>query len=113
MVDGDTVVSTVNLYGRETDTFTGKHAVLADVFGAWAPGATTNADLGFTTRRAAQQAPTQLLDSAAVSTAAGILAAVRDVPVDEAFDQLDDAARRANVPVARLARVVIELHSPD
>jgi GAF domain-containing protein len=110
VVDGEVVVSTVNLYGREDDTFTGKHQVLAGVFGAWAPGAVANADLTFATRREAQQAPTQLREAALVDTATGILASEREVTVDVARAQLVDAARRAGVPVHRLARVMVDLY---
>jgi hypothetical protein len=110
VVDGDVVVSTVNLYGRAEDTFIGKHQVLADVFGAWAPGAVANADLSFTTRRAAEQAPKQLREAAVVDAATGMLAAERGVSVADARAQLDDAARRAGVPVHRLAHVLVGLY---
>ena len=110
VVEGDVVVSTVNLYGRTEDTFTGKHEVLAGVFGAWAPGAVANADLTFATRRAAEEAPTQLREAAVVDTATGMLAAERGVSVEEARAQLDDAARRAGVPVRRLAGVLVDLY---
>lgn len=110
VVDGDVVVSTVNLYGRAADTFAGRHEALAGVFGAWAPGAVANADLPFTTRRDAQQAPAQLQEVAVVDTATGILAAEREVTVEEASAQLHDAAHRAGVPVHKLARVLVDLY---
>jgi hypothetical protein len=113
VVDGDVVVSTVNLYGRAEDTFTGKHEDLAGVFGAWAPGAVANADLSFATRRAAEQAPTRLREAAVVDTAIGMLAAERGVSVQEARAQLDDAARRAGIPVYRLACVVVDLYRDE
>jgi len=113
VVDGDVVVSTVNLYGRAEDTFTGKHEALADVFGAWAPGAVANADLSFATRRAAEQAPTQLRDAAVVDTATGMLAAERGLSVEEARAQLNDAAQRAGIPVHRLAQVLVGLHRDE
>jgi ANTAR domain len=113
VVDGDVVVSTVNLYGRANDTFTGKHELLAGVFGAWAPGVVANADLSFATRRAAEQAPTQLREAAVVDTATGMLAAERGVSVEEARAQLDDAAHRAGIPVQRLAHVVVGLYLDD
>lgn len=113
VLDGDVVVSTVNLYGRENETFTGKHAVLADLFGAWAPGAVANADLSFATRREAQQAPAQLREAAVVHTATGLVAAERNVSLEEARDQLHDAARRAGVPVHKLARVLLDLYHPE
>ncbi|GAA5116473.1 GAF and ANTAR domain-containing protein [Alloalcanivorax gelatiniphagus] len=104
------VVSTINLYGRADETFTDRHQALAEVFGAWAPGAVTNADLSFSTRAAAEMAPGQLRELAVVDTATGILAGERRITVDEARAQLDDASRRAGVPVIALARVVVELH---
>ena len=54
---GGDVVATVNLYGGSVDAFEGRHQQLADVFRAWAPGAVTNADLSFSTRAVAEQAP--------------------------------------------------------
>lgn len=111
VLEGDVVVSTVNLYGREDHTFNGMHAALADIFGAWAPGAVANADLGFLTRRDAQQAPRHLRETAIVETATGILAATRDLPVAEARAELDDAARRAGVPVVKLAEVLLDLYN--
>ena len=113
VVDGDVVVSTVNLYGREKDTFTGKHEVLADVFGAWAPGAVANADVAFATRRAAQETPTRLREAALVDNAIGMLAAEREITVEEARAQLHDAAHRAGVPVHRLARVLVGLYNDE
>lgn len=104
------VVATINLYGRSPDTFADKHEPLAEVFGAWAPGAITNADLSFATRATAEAAPDQLRQAAVVDTATGILAAQRGVSIGEAREQLDDAARRAGVPITRLAQAIIDLH---
>jgi hypothetical protein len=109
---GDTVGS-VNLYGRTEDTFVGKHQALADVLHAWAPGAVTNADLSFSTIEEAKRAPERLRNEAIVDTATGILAANRRVSLDDARDQLHGAARRAGVPLTRLARAIIDLHNHD
>jgi GAF domain-containing protein len=109
VVDGD-VVATVNLYGDAADAFDDRHAQLAAAFGAWAPGAVTNADLTFSTRSLAQQAPAQLQERAWVDSATGIVAAQRGVTVAQARGHLEDAARRAGIPVVRLARVVLGLH---
>lgn len=109
---GDTVGS-VNLYGRTEDTFVGKHQALADVLHAWAPGAVTNADLSFSTIEEARRAPERLRDEAIVDTATGILAANRRVSLDDARDQLHGAARRAGVPLTRLARAILDLHNHD
>jgi ANTAR domain len=113
VLEGDVVVSTVNLYGRAEDTFAGRHEALADVFGAWAPGAIANADLSFATRRTAEKAPTQLRDAAVVDEATGMLAGERGLPLEEARAQLHDAASRAGIPVHRLARVLVGLHRDE
>jgi hypothetical protein len=107
--DGD-VVATVNLYGSSTDTFEGRHEPLAEVFGAWAPGAVRNADLSFSTRTAADEAPALLEQLALLDAATGIIAGLREITVTEARWQLEDAAQRAGVPVARLARVIVGLN---
>jgi GAF domain-containing protein len=109
VVDDGQVVGTVNFYGRDADTFVGRHEDLAAIFGAWAPGAVTDADLSFTTRVIAEAAPERLRQAATVDTATGILAARNDISVEEARDQLVDAARRAGIPVEELAAVVVDV----
>src|SRR5829696_2165773 len=109
VMEDEQVVATVNLYGGTEDAFDGRHGVLAEVFNAWAPGAVTNADLEFSTRRQAERAPEDLRDDAAIEAATGVLAASYDLPVERAQEQLRTAAARAGVPVATLARVVVEL----
>ena len=108
VLDGE-VVATVNLYGAAEDTFVDRHDRLAVAMGAWAPGAVTNADLSFSTRALAQEAPGLLRDAAVLDTATGVVAAQRGVSLAEARAHLEDAARRAGVPVTRLARVIIGL----
>jgi GAF domain-containing protein len=103
------VVGTVNLYGRTSDAFDDKHELLAAVFDAWAPAAVTNADLSFTTRRLAEEAPDRLRDQTMIDTATGIIAAARGIDVDSARNRLEDAARRAGVHVSRLARAIVRL----
>ena len=107
IVDAEAVVGTVNLYGRSDDAFAGKHEQLASVFRAWAPGAVTNADLAFSTRRLAEQAPGLLREQALIDTATGIVAAAHEVDVDTALEYLLDAAERAGLPLIKLARVII------
>lgn len=109
IVDGDEVTGSVNLYGHTEHTFDGLHGQLADVFRAWAPGAVTNADLAFSTRRLAEKAPARLREDALVDTAIGFLAASRAISFDTAREQLEDSAVRAGVPMSTLARVIIEL----
>ena len=113
IISDGTVTGTVNLYGLTDDTFEGKHEALAEVFRAWAPGAVTNADLSFSTRRAAERAPEQLRDQARIDAAVGIMSAVHDITVDVARRELERAAQRAGVPLAKLAQTVINLHNSD
>ena len=108
LLDGE-VIATVNLYGSAADTFVDRHDRLAVAMGAWAPGTVTNADLSFSTRALAQEAPGQLRDAAVLETATGVVAAQRDISLVEARAHLEDAARRAGIPVVRLARVVVGL----
>jgi GAF domain-containing protein len=111
VLDGSEVIGTVNLYGRDHDTFVGRHRALARAFAAFAPGVVTNADLPFSTRRAAERAPEQLRDERTVDTAIGIVAGSDGVSLDTARARLADAARRAGVPVVTLARVVVETYN--
>jgi GAF domain-containing protein len=62
ILEDGTVVGSVNLYGGSGNAFTGHHEAIARIFDAWAPGAVTNADLEFTTRRNAEQAPRRIRD---------------------------------------------------
>ena len=57
IVQGTRTVGSVNLYGGSDHAFDGRHQQLADVFGAWAPGGVSNADLSFSTREVAVRAP--------------------------------------------------------
>ena len=102
------VVGSVNLYASSRDAFDGKHTQVAETLGAWPEGAIVNADLGFTTRRAAEDAPAQLFEATRIQIAVGILASLQDVSPPVARDRLKEAARRAGVSEAAVARLVIE-----
>ena len=113
LMDDGRITGTVNLYGRSDNTFVGKHQALADVLRAWAPGAVTNADLEFSTREQARLAAGLVREDSSVDVATGILAARRGISMDESRERLSTAATRAGLPVAEVARVVIELHHRD
>jgi GAF domain-containing protein len=106
VVDGE-VRGTVNLYATAEHAFDGHHQELADILGASATGATTNADLSFTTIDIARQAPRILADRALLETAAGIVMATAHVSDDEAVQRLRDAARRAGVSELQVAEAVV------
>ena len=109
ILDAGRVVGGVNLYGGSRRAFTGHHEELAAILGAWAMGAISNADLSFTTRELARQAPEMLRRSAVVDTAVGALAAVRDIDPATARERLRRAALRAGRPEAEVAELVLEL----
>lgn len=106
ILDDGRVVGTVHLYASSAHAFTGLHDELAVIFGAWAPGAITNADLSFSTRDRAQVAPQTLQDRARVDRAVRVLAAAADLTTEEARDSLREAARRAGITEARLAETL-------
>ena len=103
------VIAGVNVYASTLDAFDGHHEEVAEVCGAWAAGAVTNADLGFNTRSLAIQAPQRLRDSAAVDQAVGTLMARWDISVEEAERRLREAAWRAGLDDADMARIVLDL----
>jgi GAF domain-containing protein len=106
--DDGGVLGTVNLYGGSPRAFVGLHEELAEIFGAWAAGAVANADLSFMTLRAARDAPAAVREAALIDTAIGILAADLDVDVDTAENRLRVAAEAGGVPVADLAREIVQ-----
>ena len=108
VVEDDQVVGTVNLYASSPGAFDGHHEQLARLFDAWAPGAITNADLSFETRRTAAQAASRLRDAYRLEVAVGILSARHDVGMDAARELLEDVARRAGVSAEELAALLVE-----
>jgi len=106
ILDGETVVGSVNLYASTADAFDGHHDDLANALGASALGAVTNADLSFSTRFDSQRAPAHLADSDDVNIAIGIIAARHGVDVGTAGERLRLAAARAGISDAQAARAV-------
>lgn len=101
------VVAGVNLYGATRDAFAKRHEAIADVCGAWAPGAVTDADLSFSTRDAAARTPERLRDRSAIDQAIGLLAAAHGLSAEAAVERLRQAADRAGISEAQAARGVI------
>jgi GAF domain-containing protein len=114
ILQGDEVVGSVNMYAATEDAFTGKHERIAELVGGWAPGAVANADLSFSTRRTAQEAPRLLYEEMRIQVAVGILVASWGVTVEAARDRLRNAAARAGISETAMAKAVIEQASrPD
>ena len=106
-------IGSINLYAVGPRSFDGHHHTLASIFGAWAPGAVVNADLDFSTRTTAEQAPQQLRDQIDIARATGVLVSLFDIDIPEAQQRLGEAARRADVDPAVLARVLLHLRDPN
>jgi hypothetical protein len=109
--DGAAVSGGVNLYGARSDSFQGHHSALADLFGAWAAGAVSNADLSFSSRLEAAKAPARLEEADTISTAIGVLSQTHHVTPEQAEENLCQAAARAGVPVVALAMIIV--HPPE
>jgi GAF domain-containing protein len=106
------VVGTINLYAATADAFDGHHQELADALTGSAESIVTNADLSFSTRLAAADAPTKLADADDINIALGVIAASRDVDIPTAQERLRLAAARAGITQAQAARAVSEAIRP-
>jgi len=107
------VVAGVNLYARTPNAFAGREHQLADLLGAWAPGAVHNADLTFSTRAAARDAPRVLEDNNVVDQATGVVMAARGVDRDGAREIIADAARRSGQDAVTVARELTRPYFTD
>ncbi|MDP3889634.1 GAF domain-containing protein [Nocardioides sp.] len=101
------VLGSVNLYASTPHAFDGYREELAGIFGAWAPGAVSNADLEFRSREVAAAAPDLLRDDLDLAVASGMIAMRDGVGIEESTRRLRAAAVRAGVSELELARTVI------
>ncbi len=109
VVSDGRVTGSVNLYAASRRAFVGLHERIAEHFGAWAPGAVSNADLAFTTRLDAAKAPERARQHTRVESAIGVLAAELGLDIETATDRLHDAAARANVSDLEFAEALLEI----
>lgn len=109
IVEDGRTVGGFNLYGSTGRAFDGAHERLAELLGAWADGAVTNADLPFETRDLARRAPKILRDSTSLSIAAALLSRSAGLSQDDATERLRAAAVRAAIPLPRLVDSVIDV----
>jgi GAF domain-containing protein len=106
---GSHVIGSVNLYATTEQAFDGHHEEIAGVLATWAPDAVRSADLSFSARRLADQAPQSLRAQGALNRALGLLAVHLDIDVAMAHERLDDAAVRAGIAPHQLATSLIAL----
>ena len=105
---GDEVYGGLNLYGSTPGAFDGHHEELASLYGGWAGGAVTNADLSFTTLARARTAPRVLADVTDSNVAVGMIMAAHHVPEATARSTLSDVAARAGVTAGQVAGILLE-----
>jgi GAF domain-containing protein len=106
VVDGQ-VAGSVNLYAASPHAFAEKHEAIAAIFSAWAPGAVANADLSFSSRGVAEQAPRLLYEELRIHVALGVLVAEQNIGIEMARERLRDAAQRAGTTEAAIAEALI------
>jgi GAF domain-containing protein len=110
---GGQTVGGVNLYGSTNDCFDGRHEPLAEACGAWAEGAITNADLGFTSRVRAAATVERLHDLGRVDVATGIIADHQEIELALSRSRIRQAAARAGVSEAEFANFILDAHAHD
>jgi hypothetical protein len=103
------VVGSANFYGASDNAFEGHQEALARIVGGWAPGAVLNADLSFSTRRLAEQAPETLKTEAMLDRAIAFIASKLRIDLPAARERLRNAARRAGISELQLAEALIRL----
>jgi NarL family two-component system response regulator LiaR len=103
----DRVVGTVNLYASDERAFEGRDGDLADLFGDWAPAAVARHDAE--ARERPELGPQHRQDDLDIQVATALVADQEELDLDQARTRLDDAARRAGITVADLARAVREV----
>lgn len=107
------VVGGVNLYAATPNAFAGKEQRVADILGAWAPGAVHNADLSFSTPEAARRAPRVLDDLTVLAQATGVVAAAHAVDQASARQSIAEAADVAGLDEAAVARELIQQYPQE
>jgi GAF domain-containing protein len=112
MEDGH-VVGSVNMYASQSHAFDGQHEALAGIFGAWAGGAVTNADLSFRTGVQAMKAPASVEVNARIDNAVGVIIEAQGVGAAEARERLEAAADLAGVSNASIADMILTSWSSD
>lgn len=109
LIHEGSVVGGLNLYAATYTAFDGHHEALASLVGADAADAVRDADLSFSTRQLAADAPRVLADQADVDVAVGIIVARHAVDPETARRQLSDAAAQTGCTEVEVARTLIRL----
>jgi len=97
-----------NLYATSDGAFHGSVEQLAELLGAEHRDAAHDADLAFSSRQAARDAPQALQDSTQLTAAAGLLGHRLGVPTEEAEARLRRAAVRSSSQLEALVERTIQ-----
>lgn len=104
-------MGTANLYAASEHAFEGHYDALIQILGGSAVGIIRNADLSFTTRRAAEDGMTALRAHDTINHSVGVLIHTLRLDRTMAEQRLHDAARRAGLTSAQFAAAIIGLYS--
>ena len=109
--DEGRIVGGLNLYASASGAFDDSHEAIARLVGAQAEEAVRDADLSFSSRTRAMQAPGRVRELNLVDTAIGMLMARYGETEDVARERLSRAAAQGGMrPAALAAAALIELH---
>ena len=102
------VVGAMNVYAHPHDAFDDDAATLGELFAVPAAMAVQNAQILARARQLAQQLEDELTNRSVIDHAVGILMSRSGSTADEAAELLDSAARRDSVPLAEVARRLVD-----
>jgi hypothetical protein len=112
LVESGEIVGSANLYASVANAFEGHIEEIADVVGAWAPGAVKDADLSFSRRLSAVDTSGVLRRrDELIEQAVGIVQGLNSVTEDRARELLLHSALRAGVEEAEIARTIVLFHA--
>jgi GAF domain-containing protein len=107
MVAEGEAIGAVNLYDSHPRTWSDEDLRVATIFANIATGYLTHASAAQQQQRTAEQLQQALNTRLIIEQAKGVLAARREIPVDDAFRTLRRYAREHNVRIHDVARAVV------
>ncbi len=113
LLNNDVVVGEVTLYASAPGAFLGNEDAIAQVVGASAAASVRDADLTFSTRLLAAEAPELLANQTDIDLAVRFISCSQTVDTDTATQRLREAAARAGVSEVEIAHTVIRTHLPQ
>ncbi len=107
LVNHDRLSGSLNIYAADPHAFAGTNPRLRQLVGSPAGALITNADLEFTTRDRADDAPRLLEESDVVNQAIGILVGTHQIDARQAEERLHEQADQAGLTLLETARGVL------